>query len=809
MLSILPHELPQALDRAPASCRILSLDCFDTLLWRTTHAPTGVFADIGAPGGTVQQRRWAESHARSHAALHRRSNEARIAEIYEMLLPNAADAVRAAGVAAELAAEARHCFAFAPTVELMREAKRRGMKVIVVSDTYLSGEQLGRLIAEAAGGEVRDLIDRIFCSSEHGVSKAEGLFKPVLKQLGVRADTILHVGDNIAADGRAPCQLGIHGCHLVQFAAATQQRLRLEAAVGAVLQGGGRALAGYQLHRAGVAWGEPQIEDDAVRLGYSVLGPVLSVFDGWLREEAAAIARETAGKVHLLFLMRDGHLPYEVYAAGAAIEGVAASRVEISRFTATAAGFTSQAVVERFLERELGTEDLKGIARQLLFDARETAALMGPPAPGVTRMAHFLTNLRQRKNIAKILERSSAFRARMLRHVRAATGCAAGDTLMLVDLGYAGTVQDRIDEVLRQGLGVQVAGRYLLLREHDVSGHDKRGLLDARSFDGEALNALCSNVAPIEQLCTVSQGSVVGYTEDGAPIRAESGIKARQSEVRDRVQQGSVLFVQTAGAAMANIPASLDAASARDTAAAALARFMFLPQADELAVLRQFEHDVNLGGGEMVPLFDEDVAADALRRDGMFYVREADRMFVPAELQGQGLPFTLSLLTQRRFNLDFRRADFRGTGLTLPIIVADGHAVSVSTVEAERTHDGFFTASIPVGASRFAIGLQFGRLYEWIEVQSAMFRPARLLGDDPGPAAERTEVAANPSFEAMETVADGLIRCLDSSAFMMIPPPPPTGEALILSVVFRPIVARQPAARPTSGRAAAVAGVRA
>lgn len=807
MLSILPHELPQALDRAPAGCKVLSLDCFDTLLWRTTHAPTGVFTGIGAPGGSVQQRRWAESHARSHAALHRHSNEAQIAEIYEMLLPNATDAVRADGVAAELAAEARHCFAFAPTVALMREAKRRGMKVIIVSDTYLQREQLEWLIAKSAGSDVRALIDHVFCSSEYGVSKGEGLFKPVLKQLGVRPGAILHVGDNIAADGHAPCKLGIHGCHLVQFEPATQQRLRLEAAVGTVLHGGSRELAGYQSHRATLACGEPQIADPAVRLGFSVLGPVLATFDAWLREEARALATQAEGTVHLLFLMRDGHLPFEVFAAVGELDGVRASRVEVSRFTAIASSFTDAAAIERYLERELGTEDYRSIARQLLFDKRETAALTGPPGPGKQRLATFVANVRQRKNIAKIIERSAAFRARMLRHVQGATECKQGDTLVLVDLGYAGTVQDRIDALLCEHLQVAVAGRYLLLREHDIAGHDKRGLFDTRGFDMEALSALCGNVAPLEQLCTVSQGSVVDYAEDGAPIRTESGIKSRQSEVRDRAQQGCLRFAREAHRAVHRLPVSMDAGCAREAAAGVMARFMFLPQPEELAVLQAFEHDVNLGGGEMVPLFDPASAEHALHRDGLFYVRSAERMFVPAELQAQGLPFTLSLLAQRRFNLDFRRADFRGAGVTLPIIVADGHDVSVSTIEAERTHDGFFSAKIPIGASRFAIGLQFGRLYDWVEVHSAEFLPARAFQDEhTGP--RPTATPASPSLEGMELVAGGLMRCLEPSAFMMVPPPPGSGEPLVLTVLFRPVVARQAAASSTAGRPAAVEGAR-
>lgn len=805
---ILPHALPGALREAPASCEILSLDCFDTLLWRTTHAPADVFVDVGEAGGTSQQRRWAESHARSRSALHRQSNEASIADIYEMLLPNASPDVRDAAVAAELAAEARHCFAFAPTVELMLAAKQRGMQVIVVSDTYFSCDQLDWLISTGAGPDVRALIDRIFCSSDFGVSKPEGLFGNVLKELGVRPEKILHLGDNVVADFHAPQRLGIPARHLVQFSSKTQQRLRMEAAADAVLHAGARESASYQLHRAALSLAEPQIEDPATLLGFSVLGPVMAGFDTWLRAEVGELQAGTKGQVHLHFLLRDGYLPHQVHCGLGADAEVRTAAVEISRYTATAAGFTSKARIERFLERELGAGDYAGVARQLLFDRRETAALMGKPVNPKARCSTFLANVRTSANINKILSRSAAFRQRLLRHIRAATDPQPGDTLVLVDLGYGGTVQSWIEPVLREELQVEVTGRYLLLREQELSGHEKRGLLDTRHYDLQTLNALCSNAAALEQLCTVAQGSVVDYRDNGEPVRTDSGIKARQSEVRARVQQGCIRFALEQRDAMLRAPATMAANQERQGAAATLARYMFLPQAAEVEVLRQFEHDINLGGGETVPLFDAAMAEQGLRHEGMFYVKQAERMYVPAELQMHGLPLSLSLLTQRRFDLDLRRADFRGAGLSLPIIVADGRELSTTHVEAHRTHDGFYAAVVPVGMSQYAIGLQFGLLYDWVEVQSASFQPANSLVDDSGKPGDHPVVPASPSFEGIEPVSGALMRCTERSGFMMVPPPLSRGEAMVLTVVFRPIVARQPAPDPIHSRVAAVAGAR-
>ena len=61
------YELEGLLDRAPAGIEVLSLDCFDTLIWRSTNAPIDVFADLTLPGSSMGGRLLAESAARFRA----------------------------------------------------------------------------------------------------------------------------------------------------------------------------------------------------------------------------------------------------------------------------------------------------------------------------------------------------------------------------------------------------------------------------------------------------------------------------------------------------------------------------------------------------------------------------------------------------------------------------------------------------------------------------------------------------------------------------------------------------------------------
>ncbi|MEE4154271.1 MAG: HAD family hydrolase, partial [Erythrobacter sp.] len=227
--TILPHELPHALDRAGEGVKVLSLDCFDTLLWRDCYAPTDVFAAL--PRLSVQQRVVAETQARKAEATLRRRSEVGLAAIYAHAMPNADEATRQAAIAEELAAEASACFAFAPTVELMRRAKRRGLTVIIVSDTYLDAAQLLALIEGAAGQEVAGMIDRVFASSQEGVSKSQGLLRRALKAIKCPARQALHIGDNEHADYRSSRALGVPALHLVQFRDSTRQRLKFERAL--------------------------------------------------------------------------------------------------------------------------------------------------------------------------------------------------------------------------------------------------------------------------------------------------------------------------------------------------------------------------------------------------------------------------------------------------------------------------------------------------------------------------------------------------------------------------------------------------
>ena len=774
-------ELPNLLDRAPGGIRVLSLDCFDTLIWRNVEAPHDIFADLPIAGGGAWVRTRAESKARKTAWLAEERAEVTIDHIYRTLMPSASHAERAAAIAAELAAEARHAFAFAPVVALIRAAKARGLEVIVVSDTYLAEDQLRALIASAAGDEVANLIDRIFCSSAFGKTKATGLFEPVLAALGVPAGAVLHVGDNAEADQNAPAGLGVATAHFRQFDHFAQQRLRLEAAAATMIDGRIRAdVPAYQPHRPAVALREET--DAAWTLGHDVLGPVFQAFAAWVQSEAAEIATRTGRPVKPVFLLRDGHLPARVFEA---MTGTKAATAEISRFTARRATFTGEAAVSAYLATQAKHGRVDVLARQLGLTDSEARAL-GTSQDAFSRAAL------QPAALEKIVARSTAFADRLFAHLRAA-GVERGDAVLFVDLGYNGTAQNQLAPVLAERFDLHVAGRYLLLREEILSGLDKKGFLDARHYDARALHALSGPIAVIEQLSTCPRGSVVDYGPKGDPIRKGGGTKSAQNAIRDRIQEACIAFARQPRAGMDRPPASDDADCRRHMAAGVLGRLLFMPSAEEVALLEAFEHDINLGTKDSVRLLDVERAAEGMRRRGLFYLHQGERMYLSGEIQPYGLPTALALLGANRFDLDLRNADFRGPALTLPVMLADARGQAMIEVEAHATHDGFYLATVPVGAGRFAVGINFGAVCDWVQIDECAFHPVAAFG----PRSREIAVApipAQPVREGMSEEGPGLFRC-GPEALLLAPPPQNVGATpYLLALAFRPLVLKDRAA---------------
>lgn len=787
--SLQAQEIESLLDNVDDGVKILSLDCFDTLVWRNVNIPTDIFYDLDIDDCSMEMRVLAEKRARKALAFEKQKQEVAVGEIYANLFRGATEEDIASYIEKELEAEAKHCFAFTPIVHLIAAAKQRDMQVIIVSDTYLPKPLLQRLITDAAGQDVINNIDQIFCSCDYGVNKASGLFEHVLKELQVSPETIVHLGDNKIADQESPVELGIHGVHFEQFDDEAVERLRLEAVAATLLEKDTRrASPALQPHRAQISLRQ---NDDAIfQFGHDVLGPIYQGFSSWIAQEAKDIEAETGKKPKLLFLLRDGYLPAQAFLAQHPEFSDQVAMIELSRFTANASSFTDEKAIRDYLIAEVAgsqrdaysQQRQAAFCRQMLFFNNETQKIARQKTA-----KDFIKQILKPQNVKKIIKRSTKFREGLLAHLQN-HGVEHGDTVMFVDLGYNGSVQNAIAPVLSREMDLDIHGCYLLLRELMISGQKKKGLIDKRHYDINALHSLCESIAVLEQLSTQSNGSVLGYNERGEPKRDTADIKGQQSESRDAAQAACLQYISNTGTGWNNAPQSWDNDCARRMTAAALTRLLFLPVEREVGIFENFRHDVNMGTKDMIQLIDPKGAAEGLRRRGLFYSKNITRMYLPGELKQAGMQTLLPLFTSTRFGLDLRQDDFQSGGIDIPVMLANDQENMQIEVTAYPTSEGYYQALIPAGTGQLIIAIMMGQICDWFQMEEISFHEidqfmAKKVDDD--------SVPASPIYDTMTENAPGLHRCSRESAFILVPPPAkPTNEALMLSFVFRPTIKR-------------------
>ena len=791
-------DLVAVFQQHAADIKVLSLDCFDTLLWRNTAKPTDVFYQLqhhgafAAIGFSALLRIQAETQARKNRFIKDGTGEVMLPDIYRASFPALKDLEIAALMAAEIEAELAACYAFPPVLELIRAAKARGVKVILVSDTYFTEAQMRQLLARHVPADVMEAITRIFCSCEYGASKSFGLFKKVLAKMNVAPTAVLHIGDNPAADLRAPRVLKIPSWHLKHHSDEVEQLLRLQTStINYVDPQIRHQRPMHSLFRGMLATTDFSEAQPATLLGYIAVGPIMYAFAKFILADVAAM--RTAGKnPKVLFLLRDGHLPSQV--CEAIVKDNYGHAVRISRFVSIASSFRTEKDVNRYLADVAQTLRFDDIARQLLLPKERAKKIIAKAqTAGNNSGMEFIKQIQQPGTLKTIFAASRAYRERLKKHLERTAQLAPGDTLVFVDLGYTGTAQTLLEPLFRDEMNVEIVGRYLLALRAPGWETSRRGLLDPSWCDDRTLRTLTNYIALLEQICTSNDKSVVDFTENGDPIFSSTGMSSQQHKNILAIQIECVRFARDAETFFAALPTLLTTQALRDTALAHLGRLLFLPTQSELDYLGTIEFDLNMGTNDILRVFDQEAGLVGLRRRGLFFMeRSANTMRTnyPAELRMAGAELSLLLMAQERFGLELRHNELSLRRETLPVILMRGHESAKTMLTALPTHDGFFAMFIPLGKGNFQAAVQFGWKYEWVQIESAEVLKAKALFQQ-NASAHTEDAWAKLVFDQMVEKKGRVFECQKSSALMMFAMPHSDKFEYVLRVVFRPLAQRE------------------
>jgi len=609
------------------TCSVLSLDLFDTLLWRKVPEPVSAFImlggrlraegqlapDIDASAFAVLRER-AELRARRDREASGRGVEVTLRDICARIPPRT---LRGIGldelIEREVELERSLLVPDLDVLELARLAVERGKRVVCVSDTYFSVADLRSFLSIGAAGALD--VERVFASSAHGVGKGGGLWRIVLDALGAGAAEVVHVGDNHAVDVVAAGRVGIRTVYFERRPAELARVLEREdqhaTASLSPYHGdyGLTTLRSKVLHRVEGRRQPPELRP-FWSFGAASLGPALAGFAEWVHERAAEAGADT-----VFCTMREGRLLTRLIeaAAPAAAAPVRAEPIWLSR-----------QVCARASIREGSTEELAALfERRRMPTVGEFCATLGVETAevrgfeGAARARLNEPGLAERlierlsfepELCGRIVAGSRALRARVLRYLERMRPPGA-DRLVLVDLGWGATIQSLVDGLLRDSdSDLRTTGLYLIATDRAadrmLDGADVHGFLANAGRPARPIDAFMRSPEILEQICMPEHGSQVGFDANLEPVLEPAEPLPLQSAQRETAQKGIAAFQREWVRYRTAMPDALVPLHeyGQDRLRSILVRSLTAPTVDEAGLFAGWLHDENFGSAGLEPL---------------------------------------------------------------------------------------------------------------------------------------------------------------------------------------------------------------
>lgn len=564
--------MPLATELTAGRYDVLSLDVFDTLLWRRVPEPADIFAQVGAQLSDqgrlatsvsvvqfAELRAAAEKQARAMAEAHTGSRELLLADIYEALPSHIFAAPDDTELAMELEVdcEARAMVLDHEVAALIDLASAHDVRVVLTSDTYFSRDQLFRFLT-SAGLDHDRIPETLYISNEHGRPKWRDLFDSILADLDVSPDSMVHVGDNVDADVR-PCAIrNIAHIFYDKWEGLPRTRgheLRSSPTSRStwIASGGDAGLTGL---RSRLAHRPPQ--DLAPDLhpywvyGATTLAPLFAAYAKWVVDTAAAEGATVLG------LMREGRFLTRLVTSVAdhTDVGINSGELWLSRRAVVRAALWPDdfSLLPQAISYCPGpsTDDVLeqlGLCRADLVGVFKDPAAVDLHATGGVQA--LLTAISRTDELQqKVAARSAQLRKNLLNYIDQQGGFTGESVVALLDLGYAGTIQTVLQKILDyEGRPVRLTGLYVAVndkgKERVLTGVDLRALVNDEGYQTGLVSLLERTPDILEHACMCPEGSLDSFDDKGDPILLPSQRAASQITQMEALQAGIIAGVES------------------------------------------------------------------------------------------------------------------------------------------------------------------------------------------------------------------------------------------------------------------------
>lgn len=516
------HQKPEQVASYLGAYDIITFDIFDTLITRNIYEPDDLFRlmdRIIRKNYTVQVSFLSLRKEAEAIAVKEKGRFCCLDDIYACMAaitgwpPEQVEYIKQLEVRLEcsLAVPRRDM------QDIVRKLRSAGRKIILISDMYLPEDIIRQLLAKC--GYCEQDFDQLWLSCSLGLRKDDGsMWERFFAQYG-RYRTI-HVGDNtrsdiqMVADRHRDTFFIMNPRYQLKLSAWNSLMSNLDDSVDMSICKG--MIINGMLFNSPFAIspdGKVMLKEFS-RIGFCAFGLLLTGFMMQVHKLAPSEAR-------LLFLARDAYLLEKIY--NLLYPGEKTLYFLTSRRAASVAALHDEAGLRTILQRQY-----KGGLFNLL-EARLGYHLPADNSGDISlEMPRDLDKVMKiiRQYIPQILSQAAEEKRCYLQYIQG--HLAGAGQLAVVDLGYAGTIQSYLKEILL----VPIHGYYLVCRDlMQVSGKEYTGIYreDSPVF-GHQLFLEAALQAPFGQL--------VCFQDDGSAVQAVLKQDDQVPEPMLQVQQG-------------------------------------------------------------------------------------------------------------------------------------------------------------------------------------------------------------------------------------------------------------------------------
>lgn len=598
-----------------SNIQVISADLFDTLLFRTVKYPVDVFELAGKRGKACRYikehiepveykyvRIEAEKQARELNRERYNTSEVTLDEIYRCMPDNVCMPLEMKKI--ELDIEKEVCYANSEVLQLLQEQKREGKKIILISDMYLSKQELTALLHSS--GIDNKLFDRIFVSSEERVSKAQGkLYSKVLAEMKNLPNEIIHIGDNYTSDILNAKELGIHTFYYDVISNEHEQFFELEE-----LKYGNIAGEIYALRKTIYNQAEALNEEEKIwfRLGGCIIAPLLSAACEWVLYTAKKNSIKT-----IYPLMREGKILAELLSIANKKSNLKINikPLYVSRkamFLPSIKVFNKEILNQIYDIKDAKVADIFKLLKiedlLIKFDQYKEISLKDLALVSVKdnslkdEIEDFLFSEGVKNRIQKNIEDQQKIVFEYFKKM------GMNERFITFDIGFKGTIQKGVESILNKYIEPNHNIHLLVLGANETihnifNGVDLRGYVGTLGANEKLINPVYWNVGVIEQFLMCNEGSTTGYirNKDGQIEAEKQDIHLSAEQIKKvRIAQEGMLAYEKAYVELASQNNRIKGIEDKASELIKLVdRLYMLPTQEEAEKIGNLSHDENYG----------------------------------------------------------------------------------------------------------------------------------------------------------------------------------------------------------------------